>query len=63
MEICALIGSSHHSNDQVSIAPYLLIAHWRFEQMSIVFDPLGEINGFEHGGVLGNIVRGKMADH
>jgi len=49
MKISALIGPAHHGDDQVGVAPYLLVAHRRLEQMLVVFDPLGKIDGFEHG--------------
>jgi len=49
VEVRPLIGSADHGHDQVRVFPDLLVSDRRLEQVLVLGNPLGEIDGFQDG--------------
>lgn len=48
----APVRAAHHHADEIFIFPDHLVANRRLQQRAVIFDPLGEVDGRQHGEVL-----------
>jgi hypothetical protein len=50
VKIPAAVGSTHDHDDELTVGEYLLVAHRRLEQVTVLVDPALEIEGPEFSG-------------